>query len=115
MLDDLSSFVERTRLLSIVLVLTLIAIIGPCFDGLRFLSWITYSYLFLSLLMIQHRWEFCRILLATTRAHKRMIEPLTLGLGHFVEHIDVVEHLGKHLIDLLCLSLNLLLPCRVIP
>ena len=115
MLDDLSSFVERTGLLSIVLVLTLIAIIGPCFDVLRFLSWITYSYLFLSLLMIQHRWEFRRILLATTRAHKRMIEPLTLGLGHFVEHIDVVEHLGKHLIDLLCLSLNLLLPCRVIP
>ena len=116
MLDDLFSFVERTRLFSIVLVLISIARVGPCFYGLRLVTWVTCSNLFLSLLMIQHRWEFVRVPLATARAHERMREyPLSLGLGHFIEHIDVVEHLGKHLIDLLCLPLDLLLPRRVIP
>ena len=116
MLDDLSSFVERTRLLSIILALISIASVGPCFNGLRLVTWVTCSNLFLSLLMIQHRWEFVRVLLTTARAHERMREdPLSLGLRHFIEHIDVVEHLGEHLIDLLCLPLYLLLPRRVIP
>ena len=115
LLINFSSFIEIPRMFNFVLILISSARVLHWLEGMGRVTWSFDSHPFLSIILVCWHLKFYSILLVTSLAHERVWKyPFSLRLSYLIEHVNVVKHLRKHLIDLLSLPLNLFLTDRVI-